>query len=567
MLIAGETSLNVYRGQLMSADELQLIKNNIGEFISINTFLSTTTIRSIAIDFSGNGCQRPQYESVLLHITIDLTLTNVKPYANISHLSSMEDENEILLSLGTVFTIDSVEIFNDELWLINLTLANHNNTHVKNILNHLRMRSFSVDDGLMFGLCLEAMDETQKAKQYYKILFDELPFNPLYTNELLNDEMLEVAEQFYVGNLTRLISDYEPYQTRLYDRNGVYSPNSTYEYKHILILHAKEQEFFETNSDIIDRSIIPDPAVGKMNMVFGLQLCRKAYFSDALKYFKLAIEIYHQVFCSFVHPELYFLFYFYGYLCYEKLDLDEAVARCCHALDIAQGKVDDVDIGIIYNILGLIFYEAEDYCESLIYFEMALDLLPSDHDIVVTILTDMGHLHRQDQNYQKALKYYNEALHIHTITVGILHNYIAIEKLLDHLGLTSIEAGDYENGIKYYNRLLEIQLEYRDVFSQPLATTYQRIAQAYRDMQQYTAAWVNCHKALKILLLAKDKSLESKIIYLFDFIKSLNEEKHDLEESFKNLDLIKDPQLELVLLNVDNPLITNRFIMGLYCEI
>ncbi|CAF3120502.1 unnamed protein product, partial [Rotaria sp. Silwood2] len=59
MLIAGETSLNVYRGQLMSADELQLIKNNIGEFISINIFLSTTTIRSIAIDFSGNGCQRP----------------------------------------------------------------------------------------------------------------------------------------------------------------------------------------------------------------------------------------------------------------------------------------------------------------------------------------------------------------------------------------------------------------------------------------------------------------------------------------------------------------------------
>ncbi|CAF4734014.1 unnamed protein product, partial [Rotaria sp. Silwood2] len=171
---------------------------------------------------------------------------------------------------------------------------------------------------------------------------------------------------------------------------------------------------------------------------------------------------------------------------------------------------------------------------------MALDLLPSDHDIVVTILTDMGHLHRQDQNYQKALKYYNEALHIHTITVGILHNYIAIEKLLDHLGLTSIEAGDYENGIKYYNRLLEIQLEYRDVFSQPLATTYQRIAQAYRDMQQYTAAWVNYHKALKILLLAKDKSLELKIIYLFDFIKSLNEEKYDFEESFK-----KDPELEL----------------------
>lgn len=43
--------MHVYRGQRMSKDELDILKNNIGKYISINTFLSTSTNRNLSLFF------------------------------------------------------------------------------------------------------------------------------------------------------------------------------------------------------------------------------------------------------------------------------------------------------------------------------------------------------------------------------------------------------------------------------------------------------------------------------------------------------------------------------------
>ena len=43
--------MHVYRGQRMSKDELDILKNNIGKYISINTFLSTSTNRNLSLSF------------------------------------------------------------------------------------------------------------------------------------------------------------------------------------------------------------------------------------------------------------------------------------------------------------------------------------------------------------------------------------------------------------------------------------------------------------------------------------------------------------------------------------
>ncbi len=41
--------IHVYRAQLMSKDEIEILKNSIGDFISINSFLSTSLNRNLAI--------------------------------------------------------------------------------------------------------------------------------------------------------------------------------------------------------------------------------------------------------------------------------------------------------------------------------------------------------------------------------------------------------------------------------------------------------------------------------------------------------------------------------------
>ncbi|CAF5055903.1 unnamed protein product, partial [Rotaria sp. Silwood1] len=87
--------LTVYRGQPMNAQELEKLKTHIGRLMSINTFFSTSTACSVAVDFSGNGeLQSMDIGSVIFEIDIDLTVQR-RPFARIDKFSDHQDENEI----------------------------------------------------------------------------------------------------------------------------------------------------------------------------------------------------------------------------------------------------------------------------------------------------------------------------------------------------------------------------------------------------------------------------------------------------------------------------------------
>ncbi|CAF4391115.1 unnamed protein product [Rotaria magnacalcarata] len=76
--------LTVYRGQFMSMKELNQLKRNIGRYIIIQTFLSTTLSSDIALLYAGHESQNSLYESVLFVIDIDIQQNiRKRPLANI----------------------------------------------------------------------------------------------------------------------------------------------------------------------------------------------------------------------------------------------------------------------------------------------------------------------------------------------------------------------------------------------------------------------------------------------------------------------------------------------------
>lgn len=89
----------IYRGQLMSLEELEQLKKSQGETVFVNSFLSTTTDLSVAQMFSGSGNYRQTdpIQSVIFHI--DWGDSNPREgLADIHNLSYNRDEGEILLS-------------------------------------------------------------------------------------------------------------------------------------------------------------------------------------------------------------------------------------------------------------------------------------------------------------------------------------------------------------------------------------------------------------------------------------------------------------------------------------
>ncbi|CAF1284333.1 unnamed protein product, partial [Didymodactylos carnosus] len=177
---SNEKNFSVYRGQQLSIAELKKLQDNIGGLISVMTFLSTTTSSSTAVDFAGDGYGRPYFESIFMEIEINLNVVTT-PFANISKLSHLETENEVLFSVGTIFRIDCVERHTSTLWYVKLTLCEEDNKEVKCLIDHFKSgigqfrtteHSFAI-----FGSILCEMGEYEKAKQYYFILLRELEEN------------------------------------------------------------------------------------------------------------------------------------------------------------------------------------------------------------------------------------------------------------------------------------------------------------------------------------------------------------------------------------------------------
>ncbi|CAF4597674.1 unnamed protein product, partial [Rotaria magnacalcarata] len=90
------TPLRVYRGQLVSNDELQTLKASLGQFISMNSFLSTSLDRRLALSFLTSSPVTDDLQRILFEIDLDPTLAGIKPFANITSNSFFADEQEVL---------------------------------------------------------------------------------------------------------------------------------------------------------------------------------------------------------------------------------------------------------------------------------------------------------------------------------------------------------------------------------------------------------------------------------------------------------------------------------------
>ena len=87
--------------------------------IAMISFLSTTKDPTVAEGFAGNGEHRPDIESVIFEITIDESVHDYErsPFADISAFSWNPTEEEVLLCLGTVLQVESVETKEQVTWV------------------------------------------------------------------------------------------------------------------------------------------------------------------------------------------------------------------------------------------------------------------------------------------------------------------------------------------------------------------------------------------------------------------------------------------------------------------
>jgi tetratricopeptide (TPR) repeat protein len=168
------SNIQVYRGQVIGTDELELMKNSIGEFLSMNSFLSTSRNRSTALHFARSTPVSDGIQRIIFEIEIDPRL-QTKAFANVTSISYFENEDEVLIMLGALFRIEKViEDKKDRIWVVRVSLASEDDYHLKETFAHMKHMIGDDTDLHSLGKILHEMGEYEQSEKCYERMMHDL---------------------------------------------------------------------------------------------------------------------------------------------------------------------------------------------------------------------------------------------------------------------------------------------------------------------------------------------------------------------------------------------------------
>jgi tetratricopeptide (TPR) repeat protein len=384
------SSIRVYRGQLMSSDELNELTISLGEYITINSFFSTSLNRNKAIQFLKDDSLSNGLEKVLFEIDANPQLDHLKSFANISSLSSYAHEQEILFMLGSIFRLMNIKRENNGLWIIQMILANHNDENLKILFNNIKNEYSGINEEtslISFGNILHQMGKYDLAEKYFHRLI----------NQLSNDHN-DISRCYHALGVLALIKD---------------------NYDLSLNWHEKSLQKLKSN----------DPRLADSYNCIGCIYQRKGDFNNALEFYNKALNIWKNTFGENYYQIADCL---NNMGCVYEREKNYSKALECHqkALSIRKKCLPKYhpDLGASYNNIGNIYLCLEEYDLALENYTSSLEIktksLPSQHSSLASTLENIGLVYEQKRLYDQALSYYKKAASIFRETFSSTHNYV-----------------------------------------------------------------------------------------------------------------------------------------------
>ena len=400
--------VRLYRGQLMSKMELAQLQNSRNKLIAMNSFLSTTRDRSLAVFYSQSSAN---LEPVVFEIDADPQLCEMKSFADISSCSQFPQEQEVLFNIGSVFRVLSVSEDDDGVWNIRLSLASGDDHDLKSVVDHMKIQQSQQHIGLLtFGHLLRDMGKYDLAQKYYLRLLDSL----------LPDSQ-ERAQCYHALG----VIGYE---------NGDYDSS--------LEWHEKALELKATYVEW------NDPQLVNNYISMGTIYARKKDYIQALKAFEKSLAILCQ---SGLNDSSKIA------ICYNNIAgiyqtqkrYSEALEYNRKALHIREQSLpaDHPDLGVSYNNLGIVYRCSGSFELALENYQRALKIhqnsLPHQHPQIASTLNNTGLVYEDMGDLALADSYYKRAAMIYRQTVPETHpNRIKTEQFLQRVSMKRKSRSD-----------------------------------------------------------------------------------------------------------------------------
>lgn len=400
--------LCLYRGQLISKAEVQLLQNSCNHLISMNSFLSTSFDRSVAVFYIQDSTE---FERVLFEIDADPQLSAIKPFAEISSSSRFPQEHEVLFMVGSIFRVRDVSQSEDKLWNIRLCLASGDDHDLKTLFDHMKIQQNQQNVSLLaLGHLLRDMGRFNQAEKYYLRLLHSLPNESPELPHCYHGLGVIAYEQGDCETSLKWHKKALEMKSNHVDSND---PQLVNNYISIGTIFARKKEYeqalnaFEHSLAILrqrDSSDTPKIAIC-YNNIAGIYLIQKKY-TKALEYNRKALAIRRRCLPS-GHP----------------------------------------DLGVSYNNLGIVYRCSGLYESALENYQCALRIhqnsLPYQHPQIASTLNNTGLVYEDMGDLAQAISYHQRAATIYRHSVPETHpNRIKAEQFLQRVSMKRKSRSD-----------------------------------------------------------------------------------------------------------------------------
>ncbi|CAF1013513.1 unnamed protein product [Rotaria sordida] len=394
----------LYRAQLLTNDEVQLMKRAIGGFLMINTFLSTTIDREVSLSYldTMDSSDEIDMQRVLFEIDADPRINSMKPFANIIWLSYCFGQQEVLMMIGSIFQIIEIQHDENQPCIIRLILCSENSQDLKNALRYINKEYDGKEiDLFSFGQVLCDMGNFDDAKKFYLRVLDDLPTNDqdLATcyralgNVAADKGDCDLSLAWYEKLHELLARTLQSDDVRLADSHNIIG--NIYwkkeDFKHALDSYNKALVIYKRIYD--ENHLIIAECLNRIGAVYEKE---KKYF-QALNYYEKSLSI-----------------------CQKSLPADHP------DLGMAHSKVAHIRLLLCHYYLALGHYN--------ISLKIKLNSLPPDHLDIASDYRGMGNTYKARGEVSQALIYYEKAAEIYRNHLSSTHpDVVEIERTIRSL--------------------------------------------------------------------------------------------------------------------------------------
>lgn len=384
------STIVVYRSEPIPDEQFKNLKSFNGKTIAIKEFFLTNSNRDKALSYTADYSSCDEFKCVLFTIEANPQIENAKLFANIGSIGYVNDPDDVLFMIGSLFEITEIEDEKDGIINIKMRLcANNDMNTVQQLCDGIKNRYIDENgqtDLLGFGRFLIELGNS------------------------MNDSIVSNAGEKSIHSFLDKLPDDHPDRPRCYDALGdIDSLKNNLD---------SSLEWHKKSLDIKKKNGANDLNVAESYQNLASGYSKKGDSTESLKYFNELLMIWK----SSYGDDYYNLIFCYTQMAiiYEREEnVNEAIACYYRALAIMlkYEAVQEVSYATLYNNLGNAYTGLKRYHLALGYYNTSLEIKtrinPAINPSTAATFKNIGVVHECMNNIQQSRENLQKAADIY----------------------------------------------------------------------------------------------------------------------------------------------------------